>query len=199
MYMKIFPHGQGDGSGPTHYLVRPDYPGRDELPPEVLRGDVETTSALIDSLDTKWKFTAGVLSWHPDDTVTPATEAAILSGITDMETNITSRCRSLGKMFDRKYLASILLSAVILLLTTLACWGLMTLYQYRITDLRQEIAAFQNRKETLESNNAKIRAIFKGLTPYQVEDKDYLLTPQGWTIIHAGTVGKQDAWSIVRK
>ena len=127
------------------------------------------------------------------------TEAAILSGITNMETNITSRCRSLGKMFDGKYLASILLSAGILLLTTLVCWGLMTLYQYRITDLRQDIAALQNRKEILESNNVEIRAIFKGLTPYQVEGKDYLLTPEGWKIIHAGAVGKREAWSIVRK
>ena len=37
--MKVFPHGQGAGEGLTRYLVRPDYPGRDEHPPEVLRGD----------------------------------------------------------------------------------------------------------------------------------------------------------------
>jgi hypothetical protein len=78
VYMKVFPHGQGDGGGPTHYLVRPDYPGRGELPPEVLRGDVEMTRDLIDSLDTKWKFTAGVLSWHPDDTVTPEQEQRVM-------------------------------------------------------------------------------------------------------------------------
>ena len=78
MYMKVFPHGQGDGEGPTRYLVRPDYPGRDEHPPEVLRGDTELTHALIDSLDTKWKFTAGVLSWHPDDTVTPEQERCVM-------------------------------------------------------------------------------------------------------------------------
>lgn len=78
MYMKVFPHGQGGGDGPTHYLVRLDYPGRDELPPEVLRGDVDTTRALIDSLDTKWKFTAGVLSWHPDDKVTAEQERRVM-------------------------------------------------------------------------------------------------------------------------
>ena len=78
MYMKVFPHGQGGGDGPTHYLVRPDYPGRDELPPEVLRGDVDTTRALIDSLDTKWRFTAGVLSWHPDDKITPEQERRVM-------------------------------------------------------------------------------------------------------------------------
>lgn len=78
MYMKVFPHGQGSGDGPTLYLVRPDYPGRDEQPPEVLRGDVETTRDLIDSLDSKWKFTAGVLSWHPDDAVTPEQEQRVM-------------------------------------------------------------------------------------------------------------------------
>lgn len=78
MYMKVFPHGQGAGEGPTHYLVRPDYPGRDERPPEVLRGDPEQTRALIDSLDNKWKFTAGVLSWHPDDKVTPEQEQRLM-------------------------------------------------------------------------------------------------------------------------
>ncbi len=59
MYMKVFPHGQGAGDGPTRYLVRQDYPARDKHPPEVLRGDPELTRELIDSLDTKWKFTAG--------------------------------------------------------------------------------------------------------------------------------------------
>lgn len=84
MYMKVFPHGQGGGGGPTHYLVRPDYPGRDEQPPEVLLGDVETTRDLIDSLDTKWKFTAGVLSWHPDDAVTPEQERRVMDDFEEM-------------------------------------------------------------------------------------------------------------------
>ena len=78
MYMKVFPHGQGSGDGPTRYLVRPDYPGRDKHPPEVLRGDPELTRELIDSLDTKWKFTAGVLSWHPDEVVTPKQEMRVI-------------------------------------------------------------------------------------------------------------------------
>ena len=78
MYMKVFPHGRGKGSAPTRYLVRPDYPGRDAHPPEVLRGDVERTRALIDSLDTTWRFTAGVLSWHPEDKVTPEQERRVM-------------------------------------------------------------------------------------------------------------------------
>jgi hypothetical protein len=78
MYMKVFPHGQGDGDQPTRYLVRPDYPGRKEVPPEILRGDPDVTRDLIDSIDRKWKFTAGVLSWHPDDTVTPEQEKRVM-------------------------------------------------------------------------------------------------------------------------
>ncbi|HCR12048.1 MAG TPA: hypothetical protein DIU49_01690, partial [Desulfovibrio sp.] len=78
MYMKVFPHGQGSGDGPTRYLVRPDYPSRDIHPPEVLRGDPELTRDLIDCLDTKWKFSAGVLSWHPDELVTPEQETRVM-------------------------------------------------------------------------------------------------------------------------
>ena len=78
MYMKVFPHGQGAGEGPTNYLVREDYPGRDAHLPDVLRGDPEVTRALIDSLDTTWRFTAGALSWHPDDTVTPEQEQRVM-------------------------------------------------------------------------------------------------------------------------
>lgn len=428
MYMKVFPHGQGDGEGPTRYLVRPDYPGRDESPPEVLRGDTELTHALIDSLDTKWKFTAGVLSWHPDDRVTPeqerrvmddfekvafaglepdqrnilwvrhlhadhhelhfviprvelgsgkafnpcppgwqkhfdvfrdlhnhregwarpddpararlhtpehadlhkarlirwgkapnfgvqqddrteakeaihaylkdlleqgrvknradvlmalqeagleinragkdyitvkdsengeklrlkggiyaeywnfnhiisraaegqdragtagdgesdpttvqrlerelaavvekraqTTEAAILKEIMNMEKNITSRCQSLGSMFSKKYLYSILLSAGILSLTVLTCWGLITLYQYRITDLRREMVGLTGERDALEAKNTALWNTFKGLEPYQVEGKHYLLTPKGLIIRSAGTVGQREAWEVVRK
>jgi hypothetical protein len=76
--MKVFPHGTGEGSKPTRYLVRPDYPGRKEAPPEVLRGDVGMTCALIDSIPRKWKYTAGPLSWHPDDKVSPEKEEEIM-------------------------------------------------------------------------------------------------------------------------
>jgi hypothetical protein len=36
------------------------------------------TRDLIDTLDRKWKFTAGVLSWHPDDKVTPEQEQCVM-------------------------------------------------------------------------------------------------------------------------
>lgn len=91
MYMKVFPHGRGNGSAPTRYLVRPDYPGRDAHPPEVLRGDVERTRALIDSLDTTWRFTAGVLSWHPGDTVTPEQERRVCCAGAESPAEINGR------------------------------------------------------------------------------------------------------------
>ncbi len=55
MYIKVFPHGKGNGKSPTHYLVRLDYPTRKENPPVVLRGNVDETQQLIDSLTTKRK------------------------------------------------------------------------------------------------------------------------------------------------
>ena len=78
MYMKVFPHGKGAGSGPVNYLIRMDYPGRDEEPPAVLRGDPDTTRELIDSQDRTWKFTAGVLSWAPGEEITPEKEKAVM-------------------------------------------------------------------------------------------------------------------------
>ncbi len=78
MIMTVFPHGTGDGNKPTRYLVRPDYPGRKDAPPEVLRGDVGMTRSLIDSITRKWKYTAGALSWHPDDKVSPEKEEEVM-------------------------------------------------------------------------------------------------------------------------
>jgi antitoxin component HigA of HigAB toxin-antitoxin module len=78
MLMKVFPHGTGDGNKPTRYLVRPDYPGRKDALPEVVRGDVAMTCTLINSITRKWKYTAGVLSWHPDDTVSTEKEEEVM-------------------------------------------------------------------------------------------------------------------------
>ena len=69
MLMKVFPHGTGEGDKPSRYLVRPDYPGRDTAPPQVLRGEPAMTRALIDSIERRWKFTSGALSWHPDEKI----------------------------------------------------------------------------------------------------------------------------------
>ena len=78
MLMKVFPHGMGEGDKPTRYLVRQDYTGRETHPPQVLRGDDTMTRALIDSIDRRWKFTSGALSWHPDDKVSPEKEEEVM-------------------------------------------------------------------------------------------------------------------------
>lgn len=84
MYIKVFPHGKGNGKSPTLYLVRLDYPNRKENPPVVLRGDVNETQQIIDSLSTQWRFTAGVLSWHPDDAVSPEKEQEIMDAFENL-------------------------------------------------------------------------------------------------------------------
>ncbi len=128
------------------------------------------------------------------------TEAAILSGIADMEKNITSRCQSLGEMFNRKYWLSIALSAGILFLTVVTCCGLITLYQHRITDTRRELAELTREKETLQTQSARIWSSFKGLEPHHAEGKDYLLLPAGRKFQFVGLMpDKREAWEIVRK
>jgi len=79
MMIKPFPQGKGNGTGPTRYLVRLDYHGRKENPPVVLRGDPDMTRALIDSIEREWKFTAGVCSWGPEDTITPEQEIQVMN------------------------------------------------------------------------------------------------------------------------
>ena len=78
MLMKVFPHGTGDGDLPVRYLIREDVPSRKEHPPEVLRGDPELTAALINSIERRWKFTSGVLAWHPDDEVNETQERDVM-------------------------------------------------------------------------------------------------------------------------
>ena len=77
MLMKVFPHGTGEGDKPSRYLVRPDYPGRDTAP-QVLRGDLVMTRALIDSIERRWKFTSGALPWHPDEKISEAQEEEVM-------------------------------------------------------------------------------------------------------------------------
>ena len=70
MLIKPFPHGKGSGDSAVDYLIRNDYYGRTESPPEVIRGDPELTKDIINSIDRKWKFTSGVCSWSGEDDVT---------------------------------------------------------------------------------------------------------------------------------
>ena len=78
MMMKVFPHGTSRGDKPVNYLIREDVPGRSEHPPEVLCGSPNLTKALINDIDRKWKFTSGVLAWHPDDKVSREQECEVM-------------------------------------------------------------------------------------------------------------------------
>jgi hypothetical protein len=79
MLMKVFHHGQGGGNKPTRYLIHMDSADRWENPPKILRGDPDLTRALIDSITRRWKYTSGVLSWHPDDKVTTEQEEKVMA------------------------------------------------------------------------------------------------------------------------
>ncbi|EPO4122229.1 relaxase/mobilization nuclease domain-containing protein [Salmonella enterica subsp. enterica serovar Newport] len=71
-------HGTGRGSGPVDYVTDKARPGREESPPVVLRGSPDDTRTLIDSLEFKYRYTSGVLSFAPGETVTPDMEQAIM-------------------------------------------------------------------------------------------------------------------------
>ena len=126
-------------------------------------------------------------------------EAAILGQLANLEKNVTSRCRILSAAFGWKCLQALTITMCILTGAMFSGWGLMTLAENKIAKLHREITTLSERKETLEAHNARIWTTFKGLEPYKWEGKDYLLTPEGWTISLWGTVNKRDIWIIVRK
>lgn len=71
-------YSTGNGRGPTQYMIDEKRAGREKSPPVVLRGDAEQTRKLIDSLEFKHKYTSGVLSFAPDEKITPKMEQAII-------------------------------------------------------------------------------------------------------------------------
>lgn len=85
MLIKFFPNGKGGGAGPVNYLTdrtvlaydenrdlirdksgQPQHVIRDPLP-EVLRGDAQIMTDLIDACPHKWSYRAGVISFAVDD------------------------------------------------------------------------------------------------------------------------------------
>lgn len=127
------------------------------------------------------------------------TEAAILAQLGNLENSISSRSRTLNRAFGWRCLRGLLLSLSILIGAGLGGGGMMALAGKHISNLRSEITTLTEQKESLEAQSSQIWATFKGLEPLHSEGKDYLLTPEGWTIINSGMAGKRDAWRIVRK
>ena len=67
MLIKFTSGGRGGGRTIAEYLTSPERQGRDHAPPEVVRGDMDRTRDLIDSIERKWSYTHGVVSFaiHP--------------------------------------------------------------------------------------------------------------------------------------
>ncbi len=72
-------HGTGNGTGPTRYMTDPNRAGREDAPPEVVKGNADQTRELIDSLDFKHKYTSGVLSFEHSEKITPEMEKHIIN------------------------------------------------------------------------------------------------------------------------
>lgn len=106
MLIKVFATGTGGGEGPTAYCCntlvptyitvpdpetgRPrssvlrDEAGhivmRERIPsPEILAGDRNRTKQLIDSLDTKWRYTSGVIAFAPEDNPTDEQQRQVMA------------------------------------------------------------------------------------------------------------------------
>lgn len=68
-------YGKGAASSAFDYLLTVKDQAR---PPSIVRGCARLTGELIDSLSFKYKYTSGVLSFAPDETITPDMEQAII-------------------------------------------------------------------------------------------------------------------------
>ena len=81
MLVKFFKGGTGLGKTPVEYLTREtDSRGvRREPLPEVIKGNPNQTIQLIDSVDFKYKFHSGVISFAPEDAPTEEQQKAIIS------------------------------------------------------------------------------------------------------------------------
>ncbi len=80
MLVKFFKGGTGQGASPVEYLTREtDSRGviREPLP-EIIKGNPQQTIQLIDSLDFKYKFHSGVISFAPSDEPTEEQQKAII-------------------------------------------------------------------------------------------------------------------------
>lgn len=72
MLIKFTRGGRGSGATVAVYLTDPKRAGREETAPEVVRGDMARTAELIDTIDRKWSYSHGVLSFAPEDAPTEA-------------------------------------------------------------------------------------------------------------------------------
>ena len=72
MLIKFTRGGRGGGGQIAAYLTAHDREGRGHAPPEVVRGDMDRTRDLIDSIERQWSYTHGVLSFALEDSPSEA-------------------------------------------------------------------------------------------------------------------------------
>lgn len=73
MLKKFLPHGSGDPIFAKNYLVAAyDHNGHKRAGVTVLRGCPEQVAAVANSLPFVYKYTSGVIAWHPQDKPTHA-------------------------------------------------------------------------------------------------------------------------------
>lgn len=67
MLIKFTKGGRGSGGQVARYLTNSEREDRNHAPPEVVRGDMDRTRELIDSITRQWTYTHGVLSFALED------------------------------------------------------------------------------------------------------------------------------------
>lgn len=78
MLIKFTSGGQGGGGTIATYLIDREREGRDMIPPEILRGDMDRTRELIDSIERKWSYTHGVVSFALEDAPSKAQQQEVM-------------------------------------------------------------------------------------------------------------------------
>lgn len=72
MHIKFISRGTGSAKSAESYLLQEhDHKGEIRERVEVLRGNPSLVTQLADSLDTKHRYTSGVIAWHKNDRPTP--------------------------------------------------------------------------------------------------------------------------------
>lgn len=78
MLIKFTSGGKGGGGAVCDYLLDAGREGREHCAPEVVRGDLARTRELINSIERRWTYTHGVLSFAPEDAPTAAEQEAAM-------------------------------------------------------------------------------------------------------------------------
>ena len=81
MITKIFDSGTSNGQAPVNYLLgNIDHTGQiRSVKPELVLGNPNTTIDLINSIDRKFKYTSGALSFRYEEKPTPKQQLEIIN------------------------------------------------------------------------------------------------------------------------